>query len=72
MSTIEQKRKDLNLKTKKLADNISQIKKRIVVFSGKGGVGKTTVSVNILMVCKRMVLKPEFLMLILQGLMFLK
>jgi len=48
MSTIEQKRKDLNLKTKKLADNISQIKKRIVVFSGKGGVGKTTVSVNFL------------------------
>jgi len=46
MSTIEQKER-LELENKKIADNISQIKKRIVVFSGKGGVGKTTVSVNI-------------------------
>ncbi len=46
MSTIEQKER-LELENKKIAENISQIKKRIVVFSGKGGVGKTTVSVNI-------------------------
>jgi Mrp family chromosome partitioning ATPase len=49
MSTIEQKeqKERLEIENKKIADNISQIKKRIVVFSGKGGVGKTTVSVNI-------------------------
>jgi len=46
MITQEQKDK-IEFENKKIADNISQIKKRIVVFSGKGGVGKTTVSVNI-------------------------
>ena len=30
-----------------LTENLSHIKHRIVVFSGKGGVGKTTVSVNL-------------------------
>jgi ATP-binding protein involved in chromosome partitioning len=46
MITKEQKEK-VELETKKIADNISHIKHCIVVFSGKGGVGKTTVSVNI-------------------------
>lgn len=46
MLTEEQK-KQIELENKKIADNISHIKHRIVVFSGKGGVGKTTVSVNL-------------------------
>jgi len=35
------------LDDKKIADNIAKIKHRIVVFSGKGGVGKTMISVNL-------------------------
>ncbi len=46
MITEEQK-KQIEIENKKIADNIHHIKHRIVVFSGKGGVGKTTVSVNI-------------------------
>ena len=46
MLTDEQKKK-IERENKKIADNIHHIKHRIVVFSGKGGVGKTTVSVNI-------------------------
>ena len=46
MLTEEQK-KQIELENKKIADNINHIKHRIVVFSGKGGVGKTTVSVNL-------------------------
>lgn len=46
MLTEEQKKK-IELEDKKIADNIHRIKHRIVVFSGKGGVGKTTVSVNL-------------------------
>ncbi len=46
MITKEQKEK-IDIENKKIADNISDIKHRIVVFSGKGGVGKTTVSVNL-------------------------
>ena len=43
----EDKKKQLELENKKIADNIHNTKHRIVVFSGKGGVGKTTVSVNL-------------------------
>jgi len=43
----EDRKKQLELENKKIADNIRHVKHRIVVFSGKGGVGKTTVSVNL-------------------------
>ena len=46
MLTDEQK-KQIEIQDKLISDNIHKIKHRIVVFSGKGGVGKTTVSVNI-------------------------
>jgi len=46
MLTKEQKEK-IEQESKKIGDNISHIKHRIVVFSGKGGVGKTMVSVNL-------------------------
>ena len=46
MLTEEQKKK-MELEDKKITENIHHIKHRIVVFSGKGGVGKTTVSVNL-------------------------
>jgi ATP-binding protein involved in chromosome partitioning len=46
MITKEQQAQN-NWRDKKIAENIEKIKHRILVFSGKGGVGKTTVSVNI-------------------------
>jgi ATP-binding protein involved in chromosome partitioning len=46
MLTEEQKKK-MELEDNKITENIHQINHRIVVFSGKGGVGKTTVSVNL-------------------------
>lgn len=46
MNTAD-KKTQLKLENKKIADNIQYIKHRIVVFSGKGGVGKTTMSVNL-------------------------
>ena len=46
MNTEEQKEKSAE-ERKIIADNISQVRHRIVVFSGKGGVGKTMVSVNL-------------------------
>ncbi len=46
MATEEQKNR-LALQDVEIADNMRNIKHRILVFSGKGGVGKTTVSLNI-------------------------
>ena len=46
MITDEQK-KQIELENTKIAENIHPIKHRLVIFSGKGGVGKTTVIVNI-------------------------
>ena len=41
------KKEQIEMRDKMIADNLGRIKHRIVVFSGKGGVGKTTVSVNL-------------------------
>ena len=46
MLTQEQQ-KHIELQNIKIKENLGNIAHRIVVFSGKGGVGKTTVSVNL-------------------------
>jgi len=40
-------KKDYEAEEKRISETVSKITHRIVVFSGKGGVGKTTVSINL-------------------------
>jgi Mrp family chromosome partitioning ATPase len=47
MNVSSDRIKKLEIQNHQIKDNLSKIKYRIVVFSGKGGVGKTTVSVNL-------------------------
>lgn len=43
----EEQRQKIEIENQKISDNIHKIKYRIAVFSGKGGVGKTMLSVNL-------------------------
>ncbi len=43
----EQQKHQIEIENKSISNSIGNIRHRIMVFSGKGGVGKATVSVNL-------------------------
>ena len=43
----EEQMRQIELQNERITENLLNVKHKIVVFSGKGGVGKTTVSVNL-------------------------
>jgi Mrp family chromosome partitioning ATPase len=47
MEISEKQKEQMEIENNKISANMHKVKHRIVVFSGKGGVGKTTVSVNL-------------------------
>ena len=49
ISEINLKEMMLDERTKNIKKNMEQIKHKIVIISGKGGVGKTTVAINLAM-----------------------
>ena len=46
-TSTEEKQRQIEIRDRMITEALNKIKHRIVVFSGKGGVGKTTVSVNL-------------------------
>ena len=51
---------DYDIQNEKIQNRMSLIKRKIVVMSGKGGVGKTTVTVNIASALASMVKDTNF------------
>lgn len=43
----EEQKRVIEEEKRKILDNLQRVKHRVVIFSGKGGVGKTTVSINL-------------------------
>jgi ATP-binding protein involved in chromosome partitioning len=43
----QEKQRAFEEEEKRISETISKIKHRVAVFSGKGGVGKTTIAINL-------------------------
>jgi len=63
---MEQKKTDENLR---IVENLNKIKNRLLVFSGKGGVGKSTVAVNLGLALSEQQLKVGLLDVDIHGLL---